>query len=518
MTTDSPPEPTAHDASADAPEAAVPRIQRFRIGINVFVQFLLLLALFGLANYLASRHFKQWDYTFDRKFTLAPATVDYLKKVTVPIRVTALTVRGSEAEKDLSALLQQYKETMKGRVEVKVIDTRRDVQAYEAFKAQLFKSRLTVETNGVLVQTDGPAKGKDGQNNYKFITEDSMYEVDPVKKTATAFKGEGLLNAAIRGVTSVDRPTIGIIAGLGTWRQLPDRTSVYNVLSEIAGLQNIDLEPFPILQDSEVPAHLSTLLWIAAEDIGEREQVLLTRFFETQGHSLLVMLNPANRTPNLDKFLATYGITPQDDRVLTAKSTAAGPVKRFDVDARFLDGSTLTQGIVSQNTLFLDQTRSLKITTGSEKQRAENIDVKPLLSPPADVYWGEKDFGEPLPVFNKDVDNGPPVYLAAAAERGAAKDPRVQVKSSRLIVFGNSALGDPDSINPQNYDFITRSLNWMLHRDVVAPNDSATDKSKHRFRIMIKPEQWQRVFLTTTIILPLAALMTGLMVWSSRRN
>ena len=504
--------------TADVPVDAVPRIQRWRIGINVFIQLLLLLALLGLVNYLASRHFKQWDYTFDRKFTLAPSTVEYLKKVAVPIKITALTVRGSEAEKDLSALLQQYKETMKGRVEVKVIDTRRDVQAYESFKAQLFKSRLTVETNGLLVQTDGTGKGKDGQNAYKFITEDSMYAVDPVKKTATAFKGEGLLNAAIRGITDVNRPTVGIIAGLGTWRQLPDRTSVYNILSEIAGLQNIDLEPFPILQDSEVPPHLESLLWIAAEDIGEREQAILTKFFETQGHSLMILLNPANRTPNLDKFLTSYGIAPQEDRVLTAKSTAAGPVKRFDVDARFLDGSTLTQGIVSQSTLLLDQTRSLKVTTGSEKQRAENIDVKPLLSPPADVYWGEKDFDEALPVFNAATDNGPPVYLAAAAERGAAKDPRVQVKSSRLIVFGNSAFADPDSINPQNYDFVTRSLNWMLHRDVVAPNDSATDKSKHRFRIMIKPEQWQRVFWTTTVILPLAALMTGLMVWSSRRN
>ena len=102
MTPDSPPEPPA----ASVVEAAVPRIQRLRIGVNVFVQLLLLLVLFGLANYLAARHFKQWDYTFDRKFTLAPSTVDYLKKVTVPIKITALTVRGSEPEKDLSALLQ----------------------------------------------------------------------------------------------------------------------------------------------------------------------------------------------------------------------------------------------------------------------------------------------------------------------------------------------------------------------------------------------------------------------------
>jgi hypothetical protein len=513
MTTEPPTDP----AEASPEEAKVPRIQRLRISINVGVQVLLMLILFGLANYLASRHFKQWDYTFDRKFTLADSTTDFLKKVTVPIKITALTVRGSEAEKDISALLQRYKDTMKGRVEVKVIDTRRDVQAYESFKAQLFKSKLAVETNGILVQADSPGKGAATQNSYKFITEDSLYDIDPVKKTATAFKGEGLLNAAIRGVTSVDRPTIGIVAGLGNWRIYPNRTSVYDTLKEIASLQNIDLEPY-LITGEEGPDQLDALLWISPADISDREAAILKSFLETPGHSLLVMLNPATRTARLDAFLATYGIIPQEDRVLTARSTTAGPVKRFDVDARFLEGSSLTAGIVSQSTLFLDQTRSLKVETGTEKQLSENIDVKPLLSPPADTYWGEKNFDEALPVYDKDIDNGPPLYLAAAAERGAAKDPRVQVQSSRLIVFGNSTIGDPDGLQAANYDFLTRSLNWMLHRDVVAPNDSKTDKSKHRFRILIKPDQWQRIFWTTTIILPLAALMMGLMVWSSRRN
>ena len=511
----------APPTEAPAAEAKVPRIQRLRISINIFVQILLMLVLFGLANYLAARHFKQWDHTFDRKFTLAPSTTEYLKKVSVPITITALTIRGSDTEKDLSALLQQYQNAMKGRVTVKVIDTRRDVQAYEQFKAELFKSKLTVDTNGILVQADNPGQSKSGQNLYKFITEESLYEMEPVKKTATAFKGESLLNAAIRGLTSLDRPVVGIVAGLGNWRVMPDRSSVYDILKQISGLQNVDLEPFPITGEYADSSHLSGLLWIAAADIQERELAILTNFFETPGRSLLLMLNPASPTPKLDEFLATYGIAPQEDRVLIARNTASGPVKRFDVEGRFLEGSSLTGGIVSQSILFLDQTRSLKIVAGSDKLRNENIEVKPLISPPAD-YWGEMDFGEKLPSFTSGKDNGgpdgPPIYLAVSAERGAAKDPRVQVKSSRLLVFGNSAFGDPDAISPQGYDFLTRSLNWMLHRDVVAPNDSATDKIKHRFRIMIKPEQYQRIFWTTTIILPLAALMMGLMVWSSRRN
>ena len=62
------------------------------------------------------------------------------------------------------------------------------------------------------------------------------------------------------------------------------------------------------------------------------------------------------------------------------------------------------------------------------------------------------------------------------------------------------------------------SLNWCLHRDETAANDSSTDKEKHRFTISIRPEQWQRILIITTIVMPLTALMTGLLIWSTRRN
>src|SRR5690606_39541839 len=108
-------------------------------------------------------------------------------------------------------------------------------------------------------------------------------------------------------------------------------------------------------------------------------------------------------------------------------------------------------------------------------------------------------------------------YPAVAAERGASTDPRAQLRSSRMIVFGNGVFLDPPPL-ALNYDLLTRSLNWLLHRDVVAPNDSATDKARRSFRIHISEEQWQRIFITTAIVLPLAALLMGVVAWSSRRS
>lgn len=508
----------APSTPAGSPE--VPHIHRLRIAFNVATQLFLGLVLYGLVNYLASRHFKQWDNTYEKRFTLAPTTVEFLKKVTVPVRITVLAVRGNETEKDLSALLQQYKEAMKGKLEVKVIDTLRDTSAWETFKVQQgLRTKTNFDRNGVLVQAEmpgGAASTSATGGAQRWITEAALYDIDPQTQTAQAFKGESLLNSAILGVTTTDKPKLGIVAGLGVPRRLPDGTSAFDRIRDICLLQNIEFEPYSITH-SEEKLDAEALIWIAPEDGTEREIAILKGYLETPGRSLCVLLNPEHDTPLLDRFLSDYGIIPQADRIMNSTKSPSGVIKNYLVEnARFLDGTPLTSGIVSSSVTLTSQTKSLKIQTGTEKQRTENIDVKPVLSASSD-FWGEKDFGayDPAP---GEGDNKGPLYVIATAERGAAKDPRVQMQSSRLIVFGNSSFADPDAMSKTKYDFLIRSINWMMHRDVVAPNDSTTDKAKHKFSIQIQPEQWQRIFWTTAIILPLAALMTGLMVWSSRRS
>lgn len=513
-------ETLAPSAPADSPAPEVPHIQRLRIAFNVATQLFLGLVLYGLVNYLASRHFKQWDNTYEKRFTLAPTTVEFLKKVTVPVRITVLAVRGNETEKDLNALLQQYKETMKGKLEVKVIDTLRDTSAWETFKVQQgLRTKTNFDRNGVLVQAEMPGGSSAtaaAGGAQRWITEAALYDIDPKTLTAQAFKGESLLNSAILGVTTTEKPKLGIVAGLGVPRRLPDGTSAFDRVRDICLLQNIEFEPYSImLKDEKLDAE--ALIWIAPEDGTEREIAILKNYLETPGHSLCVMLNPEHDTPLLDKFLSDYGIVPQADRIMNSTKGTGGVIKNFLVEnARFLDGTALTSGIVSSSVTLTGQTKSLIIQKGTEKQRAENIEVKPILSASSD-FWGEKDFGAYDPTPDGD-DNKGPLYVIAAAERDAARDPRVQMKNSRLLVFSNSSFADPDAMSKTKYDFLIRCINWMMHRDVVAPNDSTTDKAKHKFAIQIQPGQWQRIFWTTAIILPLAALMTGLMVWSSRRS
>lgn len=509
-----------------APEAAAPeRIRRGRIGLNVTVQIILGVILFAMVNVLAHRRFKQWDYTYSRSFSLAGNTQKFIDGVKEPVRVTVLAPRESPVERDITPMLDQYRLTMAGRMEVEYIDTKRDVAAWENFKNRLYKigSGLRIETDGVFVQSERPHKSDTGEETYfhKWIPAESLYLMDKDKKVPLAFRGESYLNTAIAAVTDPERPRIGIVTGMGRVRGTPQGT-VGHVLTDICSAQNIDLEGWRMLEYPEDIARYKALVFVGTNLFGEQQDALLTKFFETPGNGAMVLLDPEDNCVELNNWLNRYGIDPQDDRVLTARSTPTGPDKQYAVDARFLDNSPITETLMNQATLLPRQTRSLKMLSGLQKQRDENIQITPLLTP-GEFFWGEKDFSDALPQYNakeengKQKDSGKPLFVAAALERGAASDPRLQMQSSRLVVAGNAAFAEPP-VSAPNYDFITRSLNWILHRDVTAANDSSTDKAKHRFSISISPAQWQRVMLITTVVLPLTALMAGLVIWSTRRH
>ena len=511
--------------TAPAPEPAPPeRIRRGRIGLNVSVQVVLGIVLFLMVNVLAHRRFRQWDYTYSRSFSLAETTTKFLARVNEPVRVTVLVGRkekdlDARLEEDAGPLLSQYGQHLKGRLEVEYIDTTRDTNLWENFMLRLDqrKSGLRPATDGILVQAVLPRKAEGGQEVYfhKWIPAETFYVMDQQKKVPVAFRGESLLNGALAAVTNPERPRVAVVTNMGNIRHTPDGT-IGNVLMDICSAQNIDLEGWRMME-SPGDAHLYRSLILAGVTVfGEQEAADLAQFYETPGNSVMVLLDPQNGCEGVDKWLARYGIQPQADRVLFARSTANGPYKELSVDAIFLEGSLVTRGLESRATLLPGQTRSLRLNQAAAKVKAENLQLTSLLTPGVD-FWGEKQFTGNMPEFDPGEDNGKPLCVAATVERGAASDPRVQMQSSRLVVVGNADLALPPPA-PPNYDFLTRSLNWMLHRDDATANDSTTDKAKHKFTLRITKPQRQRIFLITTAVLPLTALMAGLVIWSTRRH
>ena len=66
-----------------------------RYGGNTLLMTVIFIAILVRVNFLSMRHFKRWDLTAEKKFSLAPETVEILKNLQSP--VTALNFSSSRA-------------------------------------------------------------------------------------------------------------------------------------------------------------------------------------------------------------------------------------------------------------------------------------------------------------------------------------------------------------------------------------------------------------------------------------
>src|SRR6476469_7558403 len=110
------------DAPKEQPEVENRPIRRGRIGVNVFIQLTLGVALFALVNYLGWRHYKQWDNTFNKEYTLSEDTLEFLKQLDKKVEITVLSLKGSEEQRSLWALAEQFHRNGRGKFRIQLVD------------------------------------------------------------------------------------------------------------------------------------------------------------------------------------------------------------------------------------------------------------------------------------------------------------------------------------------------------------------------------------------------------------
>lgn len=489
--------------SSSAPKNPSGTIRRFSIGLNVFIQVLLLFVLFGIVNYLSFRHYKRVDLSPNRDYTLSEATLNYLKKVTKDVEITLVFTRESPTMQEVRSLAEEYRNAKRSRIRTEEVDPVRDVERAEELK---LAHGITLQSNGILVRTN---------NRTRFISENEII----IKglsgdrdNPSIDFRGEDALTSTIMNLIEGETRRFYFITGKG------DATGkgpelAYASLMALGLQQNFEVHPLNLTEVEDIPEDASGVLLIGPKyDLAEREVDIFDNYWENKRAAILILLDPNGSTPRLHQFLASNGVTPRADRVLYAESTAAGPKKEFSVQARFLEGSPITEPFLTVNSTFSGQTQSLNLNTNSTELRARQIEVLPLIEA-TERYWGETRYLAELPRIDAE-DTKPPVHIAASVERGYVRDDRLRVDSSRMVVVSNALSLDPTTRLAIHQDFIAASLNWMLARERLI---GITPKRKQTFRLELTSDERAKIFWVTALVMPGSILALGFMIWSFRR-
>jgi len=101
------------------------RGRQARYGTNAALAVGALLAILVLINLVAFQNPRSWDLTEDRRYSLAPETVDVLDSLPGDVLLIGFFSADQESSRDtLRPLLEQYKEEGRGRVSYEFVDPR----------------------------------------------------------------------------------------------------------------------------------------------------------------------------------------------------------------------------------------------------------------------------------------------------------------------------------------------------------------------------------------------------------
>ena len=485
------------------------KIRRIRIGFNVLAQIVLILFLVAMVNAIAFKHYARWDFSRDQKYALSDKTKRLLDTLKGKMRITVFFPPSTPITPDVQNLLTEYQYAGKGKIDIEHIDPERNLSRAK----ELFDKYKVV--------TDEPLLIVDYEGRNKTVKASEMADIDQSGMAMgegpriAAFKGEQAITSAIIDIVEGKKKILGYVLG---HKEPPlSEGSAISVLKTFIENENIQFKELNLLDLDAIPDEVKTIMIVGPQyDFSEREMKVLRTFWDKQGR-ILLLLDPAAKTPKLDAFVNELGVKVNDDRLMVFLRTGIQELALTrDVQAHFLGDSPITKRLADVQALFLGGTSSL--TVESDRVRAANIRVEPLIQAEKG-YFAEMDYNTDNQVkLQADAKraNNIALTIGAAIEKGGSADQRVQVNSSRLVVVSNATFVQDNAItqDQQGLDFISGSVNWLLSREQLI---GIAPKVSKPLTFSLSDEALARLRWIILVFMPLVPAVIGTVVWWQRR-
>ena len=485
------------------------KIRRAQIGLNVVAQIILILFLAAMVNSIAFKHYARWDFSRDQKYALSDKTKRFLSTIRGKMRVTVFFSPNTPITADVQTLLTEYQYAANGRIDVEQIDPERNLSRAK----QLFDKYKVVSDESLLVL--------DYEGRNKTVKASEMADIDQSGSAVgegsrvTAFKGEQAITSAMIDLVEGKKNTVGYVVG----HREPSlsQPGTVSILKTFIENENIKLQELNLFNVDAIPADLKAIMIVGPQyDFSDREMKLLRDFWDKQGR-ILLLLDPAAKTPRLDGFLRDLGVKVNDDRLMVFLRTGIQELAvTRDVQAHFLGGSRITKRLADASALFFGGTSSL--TLEPQRVGAANIHVEPLIQAEKG-YFTETDYNtDDQTKLQADAKRNSNVALtiSASIEKGGSADERVQVNSSRLIVVSNSTFVQDNAVtqDQQALDFVADSVDWLLSREKLI---GIAPKIPQPLIFTLNEDGLRNLRWIVLVLMPLVAAVIGAAVWWKRR-
>ena len=494
--------------------------RRLVFGSTLGAAALLALALVGILNYLGFRHYQRWDWTRSQLYTLSEKTLSILGGLGKDVDVVVFMDEQSETFEPTKELLARYA-AASPRIEVSIVDPVRNPA-----RAQQMVEQYQVDRAAVVFESGGDKRVVEAADLADYDYTAMQMGGAPELK---GFKGEQLFTSAIVELVEERKPTILFTTGHGEPSLDSFEPRGFGRVQRFLGQDNFTIEEWASLGKTEVPAG-TDLIVVAGptQPFAQPELELLSRYLQGGGR-LLVLVDP-NLTPTgrvadtgLATWLAGHGVEVGDDIVIDPTNLLP-----------FFSAETIFAGNYGSHAITdaLRQARVPVVFALARSVRAAPAaaegSVSELVMTSADG-WGEKDL-ENLSAVEKGPGDLPgPVALGVAVELGPREAPAEEstpageaaggeaaARQARMVVFGDSDFATNGQLDqPGNATLIANTLNWMVQRETHL---GIPPKEPEQVRLSLTPQERRQALLLLVVGLPLATLITGIVVNVRRRR
>lgn len=480
--------------------------------VNLVLQAALVLTFFGGLNYVARNHPWRIDLTKQRKFSLSPESLSYIRNLQRPVHVI-ITLSPDDENPEVKGLIDEYvyatEERTGGRVTKEILDVYQNRRRSE---------ELGVDQAGIIMLLSGDKR--------RVVTTGDLYTMKDKKRDA--FRGEQVLTAAILEVSQVKREKIYFLSGHGELRiDNPDPQSGLTTLRTQLSLRGFDVESLDFTAIRRIPADASLLFVVAPQSaFSPIEQETLRQYLGgTTAGRMILLLQPQKTTSALgiDDLLLDWGVLVHNDVILDTGDDNVSENGELLIRA-LTPSHPITKALVDigSQPLRLGLTRTVMPDPGRATGGGLNTVTLAATSPTA---WGERGGFRPgeIPRYDPGIDTRPirgmepadRLGVMVASERVAVRDNLpLSVRGGKLVVIGSGDIFTNGRLDNASLMLALNAVNWSVDRDAQL---AIPPRPIERFQLSLSAADFTRLRYALLLGLPGAAMLLGLLVYWTRR-
>jgi hypothetical protein len=486
------------------------RAVRWVRSFNLVLQAVLIVTLFAGLNYVAKNHAWRFDLTKQRKFSLSPETLSYVKNLDRPVHII-LTLSPESDNPEVRGLIDEYVYATEGRAAGKITKELLDV-----YQNRRRAEEVGVELADVIVMLSGDKR--------RIMPVSDLYTLK--NKEREAFNGEQLLTGGILDVAVPNRKKIYFVAGHGELGL--DNADAHAGLTTLRGqlkVRNFELDAVNLTATRKVPPDAALLVAVNPQSAYTRqEQELLREYLGANAGRMILFLGPGMSTAalGLEDLLLDWGILVHNDWIVDPG--AENMAENGDLLVRAFLPHPVTQTLLDQGqgSLFLRVSAARTVMPDPGRTLGSGLNTVTLAAT-SPAAWGERAYKTRQVRYDPGVDTRPiagmepadRLGVIVASERLAVRDNLpFSVPGGKVVVFGSGDMVANGRLDTASMLLMLNAINWTVDRDQQL---SIPPRPIEKFYVSLSTADFVRLRYALLLVLPGSALLLGLLVYWTRR-